>query len=126
MTWLKIAPYAVIVALLGWVGWLKYEMADFKLDLANATIKEQRESKEKSDRLIAQVADTLNTLSSKKDTYVEKIYTVPASPDDEACRKSERMRVGSRGVSDIVRGANGSQRGANDAVRGAVSGAGPR
>lgn len=109
MNILTIAPYVVIVALGGYIGWLKYDRADFERALMQEKLDQAKKDKESSDKIIAQVTEALNTSSQKKDTYVEKIHMVPASPNDEACRKSERMRVGSQGVRDIVSGSVGGK-----------------
>ena len=126
MLWLRVAPYVVIVALLGWIGWLKYDAAKVEGRIAQAKLDAQTKAKEVSDAVIKEVTANLARTQATKETYVEKVVATPATAYDDACRRSERQRVATRGVRDTVLGsAAPTQRGTTDAVRATVSGAGP-
>ncbi len=126
LTILKVGPYVVILGLLGWVGWLKYDLAKVDGQIAKAVLEANEKSRVASDNAIIKVTAELSKTQATKETYVEKVIAAPATPADEACRKSDRMRIGSRGVRDIVHGDGPKpERSVADAVRSTVLGAGP-
>lgn len=129
MNWglaLKVGPYVVIAVLLGWIGWLKYDLAKVDGEIAKAVNEANEKSRVASDAAIVKVTAELSKAQATKETYVEKLVHAPATPADDACRKSERMRIGSAGVRAIVNGGKPeAERSVADAVRATVSGAGP-
>jgi hypothetical protein len=99
---------------------------DGRLRLMNAAreiaeAKAQQRARQLSDELIIAQAAAMAVTERKVVSYVDRIRTVQAP--DNACPADERMRLGSRGVRDIIGGPTVG--GAAAAVRGPGAGARP-
>lgn len=110
------APWIVIVGLLILCGIQQYRIHGYQTDMLEAELRAEKLSNE----LVIEQAKALSKLNETAVRYVERIRHIPATPDDEACRRSERMRAGSRGVRDIIQGPPGG--GPDDAMRSSRSG----
>lgn len=100
MSWLGSLPYIAIAALLAIIGVQRHIINGHEKAILKAELAAERLSNE----LVIEQAKTLSALNDKVVRYVERIRHIPATPDDEACSRSERMRAGSRGVRDIIQG----------------------
>jgi hypothetical protein len=107
--WRWLLPAVGIVTALAWGGIeharrvsLERDMAADRLAQQKAVQKANDEARALSDELVIEQAKAMAVNDNKAVTYVERIKYVQAP--DTACPADERMRLGSRGVSDLIRG----------------------
>ena len=107
-TILKVGPYVVIIALLGWIGWLKYDIANRDTAEAKAVIEFKNKAEALANELIIQQAIAMGTTEKTTVTYIDRIRNVRVPPDEEQactiCARGERSRLGTTGVRDILHG----------------------
>lgn len=84
------------------LNWLEASVAKEHAAQLAEIARVQAEADEWSNRLIAKQAETSAVRTMVVTQYVDRIRNV-ASPDT-SCASDERMRLGSRGVSDIILG----------------------
>lgn len=112
MTWTALAwkagPYVVIVLLGGYIGWLKYGIS--QRDLAEAKAHAAYQSKANTlagDLIIEQAIAMGKTVTTAADAK-DKVRRVQLPPNELACEPicagSERQRLGTRGVRDVLHG----------------------
>lgn len=97
-----IAYIGVIILLGGYIGWLKYGIAQEKVARLEAIRVAEKKSEDLSNELIIEQAKATAITTQKVTTYVDRIRLVKTP--DNSCPADERMRIGSDGVRDIVRG----------------------
>jgi hypothetical protein len=107
--WRWLLPVIGVVTALAWGGiehaWrvsLERDMAADKLAQQKTVQKAKDEAQALSDELVIEQAKTMAINDNKAVMYVDRIKYVQAP--DTACHADERMRLGSRGVSDLIRG----------------------
>jgi hypothetical protein len=129
--WRWLLPVIGIVTALAWGGIeharrvsLERNMAADELAQQKAVQKAKDEAQALSDELVIEQAKAMAINDKKAVTYVDRIKYVQVP--DTACPADERMRLGSRGVSDLIR-SSGSPAvgGAPVAVPGPGAGARP-
>ena len=129
--WRWLLPVIGIVTALAWGGiehaWrvsLERDMSAIKLVQQKTVQKAKDEAQALSDELVIEQAKAMAINDNKAVRYVDRIKYVQAP--DTACPADERMRLGSRGVSDLIR-RSGSPAvgGAPAAVSGPGTGARP-
>ena len=129
--WRWLLPVIGVVTALAWGGiehaWrvsLERDMAADKLAQQKTVQKAKDEAQVLSDELVIEQAKAMAINDNKAVTYVDRIKYVQAP--DTACHTDERMRLGSRGVSDLIRGSGSpTVGGAPAAVPGPGAGARP-
>lgn len=107
-TALRWGPWIVIALLLGWIGWLKYEIASRDVQEAKAVIEFRKKAEDLANELIIQQAIAMGNTEKTTVTYIDRIRNVKVPPDEEQaciiCARGERARLGTSGVRDIVHG----------------------
>ncbi len=103
----KLGPWAALAIAVGIIGWQQVYIEGEEGRRLAAVIEAKDKAKEVSDEILVKQAEAISKNQASKETYTEKIIHAPATPDDEACRRSQRMRLGNHGVRDQVRGALG-------------------
>jgi hypothetical protein len=129
--WRWLLPVIGAVTALTWGGIeharrvsLERNMAADELAQQKAVQKAKDEAQALSDELVIEQAKAMAISDNKAVRYVEQIKYVQAP--DTACPADERMRLGSRGVSDLIRGGGSpAVGGAPAAVSGPGTGARP-
>lgn len=112
MTWTAIAwkagPYVVIAILLGYTGWLKYEIAQQDVKEAKAVIAYKDKAEKLANELIIEQAIAMGITNKTAGDAKERISRVVLPPNELACESvcaaSERQRIRTRSVRDIVQG----------------------
>lgn len=112
MTWVqigwKVGPYVVILALLGYVGWLKYGISQRDLAEAKAVAAYQSRVNTLAGDLIIEQAIAMGVTAAKAGDAKERIRNVSLPPNELACEPicaaSERQRLGTRGVRSTIFG----------------------
>jgi hypothetical protein len=129
--WRWLLPVIGVVTALAWGGIeharrvsLERNMAADELAQQKAVQKAKDEAQALSDELVIEQAKAMAINDNKAVRYVDRIKYVQAP--DTACPADERMRLGSRGVSDLIRGGGSpAVGGAPAAVSGPATGARP-
>lgn len=105
---LKVGPWVIILFLVGWIGWLKYEAAKRDLAEAKAVSAFQSEANTLAGELIIEQAIAMGAAEKTVVVNVERIRNVKVPVDEEQacsiCARGERARLGTRGVRDTVHG----------------------
>jgi hypothetical protein len=129
--WRWLLPVIGVVTALAWGGMEHAWRVSLERDIAADKLAQQKtiqqvkdEAQALSDELVIEQAKAMAINDNKAVTYVDRIKYIQAP--DTACPADERMRLGSRGVSDLIRG-SGSPAigGAPAAVSGPGTGARP-
>lgn len=84
------------------LAWERTAFANYKAEETKAILEAQRKAAALSDELIIAQASAMAVTEKKVISYVDRIHLVQGP--DTACPADERMRLGSRGVSDLIRG----------------------
>ena len=126
--WRWLLPVIGVVTALAWGSIEHARRVSLERDMAaDALVRQQAVQKAKdeaqalSEELVIEQAKAMAINDNKAVRYVDRIKYVQAP--DTACPADERMRLGSRGVSDLIRGSGSSAVGGAPA---AVSGSGTR
>lgn len=107
MPWLTLfkfrdVGYLLVIGLLvGYIGWLKYEIAGEEARQLKAIAAANEKARISSDRIIAEQQVKILSLADKTNTYTTEIKYVPITTQ---CAASPSMQRASIGVRDILSG----------------------